>query len=75
MVEYAGGEMSSLPSFEHLLPRTDHPAEALIRDRLVEVLDSKGEILPFCQQPARQALASGQHARQLADRMRRYHPA
>ena len=43
--------MSSLPSFENLLPRTDDPAKALIRARLVEVLDSKGEILPSANSP------------------------
>jgi HD-like signal output (HDOD) protein len=43
--------MSSLPSFENLLPRTEDPAKSRIRDRLVEVLDSKGEILPSANSP------------------------
>ena len=43
--------MSSLPSFENLLPRTDDPGKAAIRARLVEVLDSKGEILPSANSP------------------------
>jgi HD-like signal output (HDOD) protein len=43
--------MSSLPSFAHLLPETDDPAKQPIRDRLVQVLDSEGEILPSANSP------------------------
>ncbi len=43
--------MSTLPSFEELLPVTEDPAKAPIRARLIEILDSKGEILPSANSP------------------------
>jgi HD-like signal output (HDOD) protein len=43
--------MQTLPNFETLLPRPDDPAKAAIRDKLVTVLNSQGEILPSANSP------------------------
>jgi HD-like signal output (HDOD) protein len=43
--------MSALPSFEELLPVIEDPAQSAIRTRLIEILDSKGEILPSANSP------------------------
>ena len=43
--------MQALPNFEDLLPRPDDPAKAAIRDKLVGVLCSEGEILPSANSP------------------------
>ena len=43
--------MPPLPRFEDLLPEQSDPGKAAIRDKLIQVLNSKGEILPSANSP------------------------
>jgi HD-like signal output (HDOD) protein len=43
--------MGTLPRFEDLLPTPGDPAKAAIRDQLIHVLNSQGEILPSANSP------------------------
>jgi len=43
--------MPTLPSFEELLPKQTDPAKAAMREKLVGILSSKGEILPSANSP------------------------
>src|SRR5271154_238834 len=43
--------MGTLPRFEDLLPHSGDPGKEQIRDKLIEVLNSQGEILPSANSP------------------------